>query len=257
MAHRIVHSTTLSLVTASSQIATKVSPTDANLFLISHLLHLKQQIVAFDIEFVTPEVTFDFSRLTNTFYELRERGGLWNPASWYRLASSGLLPSVVENMLDAKAELDGRLRVVINEFVNSFSSRITAPLAESTKTSKKAPSLDPKRATTAVRGLAEKDIAFLRQKLGQYIEDTRTRETLVMAVKDQVILAYEDWMDQQQSNGQEAAKLDRKGKGREDEIWSTDVFANWCDTTFGSGLKDDLDDLEEEDEDRLMGDLTP
>src|SRR6202030_1356076 len=54
LAHRIVHSTTVSLVSASTLISTRASPTDAALFLIKHLLLLKQQIVAFDIEFVTP-----------------------------------------------------------------------------------------------------------------------------------------------------------------------------------------------------------
>ncbi|TKX20134.1 Sec34-like family protein [Elsinoe australis] len=249
LAHRIVHSTTLSLVNASAQISSKVSPTDANLFLIAHLLRLKQQIVAFDIEFVTPEVTFDFSSLTNTFYEFRDRGGLWNPNTWYKLASGGLLPKVVENMLDAKAELDGRLRAVINDFVNSFSSRITAPLAELSELSKKSKdnTMDPKRATTAVRGLAEKDVVFLRKKLEEYLDDIRTRETLVAAVKDQVILAYEDWVDQQaEGKGPtKIGKLSKKGKGREDEIWSSDVFADWCDATFGTG-RSGMSDEEEE-----------
>ena len=45
---------------------------------MSHLLILKQQIVAFDIEYVAPEVSFDFSGVTSTFWELRERGGLRN-----------------------------------------------------------------------------------------------------------------------------------------------------------------------------------
>jgi len=209
-------------------------------------LRFKQQVVAFDIEFVTPEVSFDFSSLTNTFYELRERGGLWNPGSWYKLASGGLLPRVVENMLDAKAELDGRLRTIINDFVNSFSSRITAPLLETTgtKASKKTEALDPKRATTAVRGLAEKEVIILRRKLGEYIGDMRTRETLVAAVRDQVVLAYEEWVDTQKDEAGVGAvgKVSRKGKGREDEVWSSDVFADWCEKTFAAGRSFESDE---------------
>ena len=250
LAHHIVHSTTLSLVNAASQIASKASPTDSNLFLISHFLRLKQQIVAFDIEFVTPEVSFDFSTVTNTFWELRERGGFLNPASWYKLASGGLLPKVVENMLDAKADLDGRLRAIINDFVNSFASRMTAPLSETTTNGKpvKGQSLDPKRATTTVRGLAEKEVPFLRKKLGEYIDDHRTRETLVAAVRDQVVLAYEDWVDAQ-SDGvgkSNIGKVSRKGKGREDEVWGSDVFAEWCERTFGVGRVVGDDELDED-----------
>jgi len=251
LAHRIVHSTTHSLVQAATQISSKTSTADGNLFLISHLLRLKQQIVAFDIEYVTPEVSFDFSSVTNTFYELRERGGLWNPGTWYKLAAGGLLPRVVENMLDAKAELDGRLRAVINEFVSAFSSAITAPLAETKvktgKTKGKDEPLDPKRATTAVRGLAEKEVPLLRAKLAEYIEDIRTRETLVAAVRDQVVLAYEEWVDGL-VGVDKIAKVSRKGKGREDEVWGAQVFAEWCERVFGSGRGSiDEDDDEQDD----------
>ena len=246
LAHRIVHSTTTSLISAAQQISSRASPTDASLFLISHLLRLKQQIVAFDIEFVTPEVTFDFSSVTNTFYELRERGGLWNPASWVRLVGSGLTPRVVENMLDAKAELDGRLRASINDFVNSFTSRITAPLVNMphAKPGSDA-SPDANKATVALRGTAQKEILFLRKRLDEYIEDTRTRETLVAAVRDQVILAYEDWIDKlREGKGiVKIGKVSKKGKGREDEVWSSEVFAEWCEKNFavGSVIGEDKD----------------
>ena len=233
LAHNIVHSTTVSLAWAASQIATKSSPADANLFLIAHLLRLKQQIVAFDIEFITPEVTFDFSSVTNTFYELRERGGLWNPAGWVKLAAGGLMPRVVENMLDAKAELDGRLRAVINDFVNSFVSPITTSLASP----RKEPGSDASHVTAEVRTITQKEVVSLRAKLDEYIQDVRTRETLVAAVRDQVILAYEDWMDKL-SEGKGKAKIgkvSKKGKGREDEVWSSEVFAEWCERVFAVG----------------------
>lgn len=143
------------------------------------------------------------------------------------------MPRVVENMLDAKAELDGRLRAVINEFVNASVNRITAPLA--------APGKDPnpevKEATTEVRTITQKEVTLLRQKLDEYIQDVRTRETLVAAVRDQVILTYEEWMDKL-SEGKGAAKIgkvSKKGKGREDEVWSSEVFAEWCERVFGVG----------------------
>lgn len=201
--------------------------------------------MAFDIEFVTPEVSFDFSSVTSTFSELRERGGFWNPASWVKLAAGGLMPRVVENMLDAKAELDGRLRAVINDFVNGFAMRVIAPLSEtSIGKPAKGEALDPKRATTAVRGLAEKEVPLLRKKIAEYIDDVRTRETLVAAVRDQVALAYEEWFEKaSDGKGQgKIAKVSRKGKGREDEVWSSEVFASWCEKTFGvADLVDDED----------------
>lgn len=238
LAHRIVHSTIASLLTASTQVGTKKSRQDGQLFLLTHLLHLKQQIVAFDIEFIPPEVEFDFSSYTNTFYELRERGSLWNPASWVRLVSGavggGLLPKVVENMLDAKAELDGRLRTVINEFVNGYAGHITAPIEPATvseaKSKTKDGAFDPLKAVRTVRGLAEKDVPSLRAKLGDYVDDKRTRETLVAAVRDQVVLSYEEFFDTQSEGG--VRKLSRKGKGREDEVLGPELFGEAMERVF-------------------------
>ncbi|KAK4552748.1 Golgi transport complex subunit 3 [Recurvomyces mirabilis] len=257
LAHRIVHSTIYSLVTASQQIKRQKTPQDGQLFLITHLLNLKQQIVAFDIEFSPPEVDFDFSAVTNTFYELRDRGSLWNPASWVTLVSGavggGLLPKVVENMLDAKAELDGRLRTVINEFVNSYANHITAPvdpvtIAQAKATSKdKDAEFDGLKAVRTVRGLAEKDVPSLRTKLEEFVDDARTRETLVAAVRDQVVLSYEEFVDSW-SEGK-SKKLSRKGKGREDEIWGVDLFAEVMEKVFlvgemvGQGDDGDADSM--------------
>lgn len=236
LAHHIVHSTITSLVYASHQVGSKKSPQDGQLFLIIHFLHLKQQIVAFDIEFSPPEVEFDFSSVTNTFYELRERGSLWNPASWVRLVGGavggGLLPKVVENMLDAKAELDGRLRTVINDFVNGYASHITAPV-ETTTVAQQKDDFDPLKAVRTVRGLAEKDVPALRAKLDEFVDDARTRETLVAAVRDQVITTYEDFFDTY-SEGK-GKKISKKGKAREDEVWGPDLFNDAMEHLFQVG----------------------
>ncbi|KAF2169596.1 hypothetical protein M409DRAFT_64682 [Zasmidium cellare ATCC 36951] len=240
LAHRIVHSTIASLIYASQQVGSKKSTEDGQLFLIIHLLHLKQQIVAFDIEFIPPEVEFDFSSVTNTFYELRDRGNLWNPASWMRLVSGavggGLLPKVVENMLDAKAELDGRLRTVINDFVNGYASHITAPVEPVTVAQQKT-EFDPLKAVRTVRGLAEKDVPALRAKLEEFVDDVRTRETLVAAVRDQVIMTYEEFFDNY-SEGK-GKKLSRKGKAREDEVWGPLLFNDSMERVFQVGEVDD------------------
>ncbi|KAF2864247.1 Sec34-domain-containing protein [Piedraia hortae CBS 480.64] len=231
LAHRIVHSTIQSLLYARQQISSKKSSQDSQLFLMIHLLRLKQQIVAFDIEFSPPEVDFDFSSITNTFYELRERGALWNPASWVRLVSGvlggGLLPKVVENMLDAKAELDGRLRTVINDFVNEYASRIAESVEKIT------PSFDALKAVQMMQERAEKEAPRLRTQLQAYIDDARTRETLVAAVRNQTVLAYEDFFETYRQGSDKP--LSRKGKAREGEVWSPEIFGEKMERIFQVG----------------------
>lgn len=248
LAHQIVHQTTMSLHHASTQISTKSSPADGQLFLLRHLLLLKSQIVAFDIEYVTPDVAFDFSGVASTFYEIRERGGLFNPRSWMKLFSSGgLLPRVVENMLDAKVELDGRLRTAINDFTAGFAATMTKDLpTDVEKAGTKNSALEEAVSTTRKR--IEKEVPILRAKLEQYLDDLRTRETLVAAVEDYVVQNYEVFFDGYLSrvgaNGKTngASQISRKGKSPENAVWDIDTFAEWAESLFNVALPNVEDD---------------
>lgn len=191
--------------------------------------------MAFDIEYVTPDVSIDFSGVTNTFWELRERGGLFDPRILWQFMGGGLLPRVVENMLDAKAELDGRLRTIITDFTSTFASRITAAVSENA-TSKR--TFNGGLAVRMVQEAAGKEVPVLRRKLDQYLDDFRTKETLVKAVQDQVIQNYETFYDRYEAEKRSTGRLvSKNGKGREDEVWDLDTFAEWADSIFAvSGL---------------------
>jgi hypothetical protein len=218
---------------------------------------------------VTPEtdLQYDFTSLSNTFWELRNRGGLFNPRNLVGL----LIPKVVENMLDAKAEVDARLRTAINEFTGQFVGRMTAafvPQKGHKGPQKFAPGEAAAR-TIKARQAIEHETPFLRSKLEEYIEDVRTREMLVAAVMESVTQTYEDWFDTSYTPGQTTNGTGRsaKGKGREDDVWDPDVFAEWCagvfKVGFGGGLGimgrddeeeyQDLDDGEDESDADSMG----
>lgn len=222
------------------QITTTKSPADGSLFLMSHLLILKQQIVAFDIEYVAPEVSLDFSAMTNTFWELRERGGLFNPRNLMRLVGHGLIPRVVENMLDAKVELDGRLRTVINDFISEFAAKMTASLPAKFVDKR---NLQQGELIHPTCRTIEKEVPDLRRILGDYLDDPRMKETLVGAVQDRVIQIYEDFFERytssEKSKGQPVSK---RGKGREDAVWDVETFAEWCENIFRVGIPEHEDD---------------
>lgn len=214
--------------------------------MIKHLLILKQQIVAFDIEYVSPDISLDFSGVTNTFWELRERGGLFNPANLMRLVGQGLLPRVVENMLDAKVELDGMLRTVINDFTNNFATRMTASLPTKfvdNRNMERGGVINP-----TCRNI-EKEVPILRQTLDDYLDDVRTKETLVGAVQDRVLQMYEDFFEAYRTAEKNKGKpVSKKGKGREDAVWDLDTFAEWSEEVFRVGIAGIRSSDEEDDE---------
>jgi len=146
------------------------------------------------------------------------------------LIGGGLLPRVVENMLDAKAELDGRLRTVINDFVTSCAERMMHPINESARGKK---DFNGASALQKVRVLTVKEVPMLRRKLDEYLDDVRTKETLVAAVQNQAILNYEGFYEAF-ATGKRAlgGKVGRKGKGREDDVWDTDTFGEWAEEIF-------------------------
>lgn len=207
---------------------------------MSHLLILKQQIVAFDIEYVAPEVSFDFSGVTSTFWELRERGGLFNPRNLMRLVGHGLLPRVVENMLDAKVELDGRLRTAINDFINSFASKMTASLPSKFVDKR---NLQRGELIYPTCNNIENEAPRLRKVLDDYLDDIRMKETLVGAVQDRVIQVYEEFFIKYTSSEKnKGVPVSKKGKGREDAVWDVETFADWCEGVFRVGVATQDDD---------------
>ena len=243
LAHQIVHQTTLSLHSAANLISSNKTAADGQLFLLRHLLLLKSQIVAFDIEFVTPDISFDFSGVTNTFYELRERGGLFNPRNLMRLVGGGLFPQVVENMLDAKVELDGRLRTVINEFTAGYATGMTKALPLTFRPGDRNVDDMAGKAVISTRKAIEKGAPGLRQKLDEYLDDPRTKETLVAAIQDQVVQMYESFFDSYVGrNGKTGKKnISKHGKSREDTVWDIDTFAEWTEGIFMVGREGMID----------------
>ena len=144
----------------------------------------------------------------------------------------GLLPRVVENMLDAKVELDGRLRTIINEFTTFLADRITAPISSPTT---KRGAFDTST-IQQIKELVDREVPLLRRKLDEYLDDYRTKETLVSAVQDQVVQNYETFYErltaEKRSNGKTVSK---KGKGRDDEAWDVDTFAEAVGEVFKIG----------------------
>jgi hypothetical protein len=149
-------------------------------------------------------------------------------------------------MLDAKAEVDARLRQAINDFTGQFVDRMTAPI--DTKNGKKVPPNEAPARTSKIRQNVEHETPFLRAKLEEYITDARTREMLVAAVMESVTQTYEDWYDTSYAPAQNGASRSSKGKGREDGVWDPDVFNEWCGNVFkvGTLMMDDEQEFEDE-----------
>jgi hypothetical protein len=230
LAHTIVHATTASLLAASLSLSkSRSDPADSQLFLIRHLLLLKEQLVAFDIEYAhQPDVNIDFSTIRGTFSSLRTTGSLFSPNGLFTLVKSAAMPKVITSMLDAKTELDVRLRTAIDDFVDHWKNRMTEGIKGASNRLAAADSPDP---AARVKTAVEREVPVLRRKVGEYIDDRRTGETLVGAVMESVVEAYHEYYEEV------FVSKDRRPRNPE-MAWDGEMFARWCDSVFdiGEGL---------------------
>jgi hypothetical protein len=87
------------------------------LFAIRNLILIKNFVLVYEIAGSRRASVLDFTDFWNTFAELRARGGFFDLTAYYNMVRNGsLLPKVVENVQDARVELDGLLRKSITRF---------------------------------------------------------------------------------------------------------------------------------------------
>lgn len=196
LAHEVVRSCIASLLHASNQIKRK-STIDGQLFLLKHLIILKDQIAAFEIEFTSNDKSA-LDNVTDALRDLQARGDIFNPTALYNLASSGLsklaavgyLSRKVENMSDARDEIEDQTRLVIGTLTLHCAEQCTVPLrsAMGNKISESAALVEVNRKFRA--GIPD-SMALYRDSFEMYLDEERTINLLLGIIQDEILETYE------------------------------------------------------------------
>lgn len=128
LAQEAVEVCSMSIEKASRLIKDRSSQTDGQLFLIKHLLILREQIAPFDIEFSVTHKELDFSHLLEHLRRiLRGQASLFD---WSRSTSLArtLSPRVLESQIDAKKELEKSLKTTCEDFIMSVTKLVVDPM---------------------------------------------------------------------------------------------------------------------------------
>ncbi|XP_022754751.1 conserved oligomeric Golgi complex subunit 3-like isoform X2 [Durio zibethinus] len=128
LAQEVVEVCSVSIQKASKLIAKRSTPMDGQLFLIKHLLILREQIAPFDIEFSVTHKELDFSHLLEHLRRiLRGQASLFD---WSRSTSLArtLSPRVLESQVDAKKELEKSLKAACEEFIMAVTKQVVDPM---------------------------------------------------------------------------------------------------------------------------------
>ncbi|CAG8514323.1 7608_t:CDS:10 [Paraglomus brasilianum] len=211
-----VVSTCLQSLLSVSESLEKQSRIDRQLFLIKHLLILKEHISSFETQFVHEEKGLDFSQMTDALNAImRNKYSILSPNTLFGLAQKGI-PKVVENRTDSKQEVDQGLKHVCEEFImesakaaveplSSFLVKVSAfrlrndlkPLHQQTrlKSQNFAQPVNIVEVYETFRQSVTSRLRFIVSKMSDYIDDLNTEQFLLSLMQNHIIDSYQEFYD--------------------------------------------------------------
>jgi len=120
-----------SLVTASLEISSRKTPFDGRLFLIKHLLIMREQIAPFQVDFLVKETSLDFSAIKSAAVSLyKSRSNVFHLGSGNALLKFLLegTPQVREQLVDSRKDVDWQLKKTCEEFIHLAVSSLVSPI---------------------------------------------------------------------------------------------------------------------------------
>eukprot|EP00697_Spironema_sp_BW2_P002655 gnl/Spiro4/13512_TR7203_c0_g1_i1.p1 gnl/Spiro4/13512_TR7203_c0_g1~~gnl/Spiro4/13512_TR7203_c0_g1_i1.p1 ORF type:complete len:767 (-),score=139.11 gnl/Spiro4/13512_TR7203_c0_g1_i1:122-2386(-) len=137
LAHEAVAACTASLTYASDLISRK-SALDGRLFLIKHLVALREQIAPFEVDFTGEESTLDFSHMKDALLSLWSKTDSFFSFSGMRRLLSGFVqdvsaPRVCDSVVDSKKNLENELKSTCEKFILEASNTLAGSLMEGLK----------------------------------------------------------------------------------------------------------------------------
>ncbi|ORZ02713.1 Sec34-like family-domain-containing protein [Syncephalastrum racemosum] len=191
-----------SLKQAYETVMSTKSRLDGQLFLIRHLLVLKEQLAPFEANLVHSGKTLDFSHVTDTLSSFQQdRSLIFNPNALINLAQYGM-PRVVEISLDSRREIDRELKQVCEDFIMDCVRGAIEPLSHfMVKTStirpahietrlESAMAQDVKHASDQFKEAAAERIRFVVRKLREYVNDYKIEQILMKPIQANIIEEY-------------------------------------------------------------------
>lgn len=120
-----------SLIAASDLITKRKTPIDGRLFLIKHLLILREQIAPFNVDFAVKEMVIDFTKLKEAAMKfLTKKSKLLSmnrDNAFLEFLLQGTL-QVKESFIDSKREVDKQLKQTCEQYIADLSNQFSGSI---------------------------------------------------------------------------------------------------------------------------------
>ncbi|KAM0786692.1 hypothetical protein ACM66B_002137 [Microbotryomycetes sp. NB124-2] len=194
-----------SLSTASTQVGLRSSNSriDGQLFLIRHLLLLKEMVRSVDLTHI--ERAADFSTVTEALVNLlRNTSAIFKPSALFELAAKGM-PNFAETMTDAKLDLDGALKrsceeliadtsslvaLDVKQFLDKCSTFLSSPNGQELSAQTWATPDQVLKLYEAFQGAFKLKVGDIVGKMWLYLNDEKTVGVLLPPLLDEIVETY-------------------------------------------------------------------
>lgn len=231
LAHYIVHSCIDILKTNAYKLAlVHLGKMDAQLYYLQNLIILKNQLNNFDIQFVRTETTLDFTsginEIIETFkngnfmYNVNKKGGIFEMVS-------KTVPKVINNMIDAKYEIELELVNSVNEFLSACVNTISEPILKLTTSLEDQKTTDIKlmESTTAFKDNLIIQIPKVASQIRIFISDATILRYLMDNLSNLIVSTYDIFyksLEEKLDNGNAEDTI--KMKEEFDEVMESDTL---------------------------------
>ncbi|GAV52480.1 hypothetical protein ZYGR_0AG04710 [Zygosaccharomyces rouxii] len=230
LAHHIVQDCMLSLKTAYNKVQSSTSDLnnfEVKLAYLRNLLMLRQQLQNFNIQYSVNETYLDFSGVESFFKSVTEgaRTLRLRDSSVFSLAR-GLVPKVVNNLVDARSELMLHFRNIIRDFTEAAAKNIIEDtlIIESKEDLS---SLVEKNAR--LRHNVDEKLPRIHAQICNFINDGVIVTHLMDAVQETVIQSYSSFLEEVNEKA-ETGLLDKE---QASDLMYEDVFADFLSKVAG------------------------
>ncbi|CAG85834.2 DEHA2C02640p [Debaryomyces hansenii CBS767] len=229
LAHYIVHSCIYILKNGAYKISlTHLGKLDSKLYYLKNLIILQNQLNNFDIQYVRTETTLDFTSGINEIFQTFRNGEFiynYNQNGGFIELVKKSAPKVINNMIDAKYEIELELNNAVHEFITECANIISEPILS--KTSKE----EPLQKSLSFRDNLMTDLPKFHKEVKFFINEVNIIKYLIDNLCNLVITTYENFYHLLEEEVQHNEKL----KHYMQEIMEVDTLIGFI-TDIVSGL---------------------
>lgn len=191
LAHYIVHSCIYILKNGAYKISlAHLGKLDTKLYYLKNLIILQNQLNNFDIQYFRTETTLDFTSGINEIFQTFRNGEFiynYNQNGGFIELVKKSAPKVINNMIDAKYEIELELNNAVHEFITECANIISEPILS--KTSKE----EPLQKSLLFRDNLMTELPKFHKEIKFFINEVNIIKYLIDNLSNLVITTYENF----------------------------------------------------------------